>query len=61
MQIALKHTRKQKVSKRLDMIKPIVNKSELDSIQPDDPRHFQKVDIPDGYESNALSYNPRLQ
>ena len=51
----------QKAFKTTDLIKPIVNKFELNSIQPDDPRHFKLVDKLDGYESNAMSYHPRLQ
>lgn len=61
MQIMLKHTRQTKVSKKAETITPIINKSELDSVQPDDPRHFQKVTFTDGFESNAISYNPRLK
>lgn len=41
--------------------RPIISKSELDSIDLDDLRHFKKIQAPDGYESNAMSYNPRMQ
>jgi hypothetical protein len=45
----------------LNHIKPIINKQELDSVDPADPRHFQNIKTLDGYESNAMSYNPRIQ
>jgi hypothetical protein len=38
---------------------PIIEKAELDAIQPDDPRHYQMISAPDGSQSNALSFNPR--
>ena len=44
-----------------DSVKPIVNKQELDNVDPADPRHFRKVKHLDGYESNAMSYNTRIQ
>ena len=42
-------------------IDPIISKTELDNIQPDDPRHYQLVNAPDGYQSNAISYDPTIQ
>ena len=41
--------------------RPIINKSELDSIKSDDLRHYKQIEAPDGYESNAMSYNSRMQ
>ena len=42
-------------------IRPIIDKTELDNIAADDPRHFQDVKPVDGYESNAMSYHPKIQ
>ena len=39
---------------------PIVNKNELDNVQPDDVRHYRDVVASNGFESNAIFYNQRL-
>lgn len=43
-----------------EYVPPIVNKLELESVSPDDPRHYQKILPPNGSESPSLLHNPRL-
>jgi hypothetical protein len=46
---------------KTEYIPPIINKQELDSVQPDDPRHFKQVTPASTHESNSINYEPRLQ
>lgn len=43
------------------MIDPIVVKEELDSISPEDSRHYIKVKPPNTTQSNSILYNQRLE
>ncbi len=44
-----------------DTIHPIVKKETLNSIGPDDERHFMKVRPPLASQSNSMFYNDRLE
>ena len=43
------------------MIQPITNKESLNSITPDDERHFMQVRPPKTTQCNSLLYNERLE
>ncbi|CAF0937893.1 unnamed protein product [Brachionus calyciflorus] len=47
-------------ARRANYLQPIVNKSDLDTVDSEDPRHYKLIKSPDGYESNAISYNSRI-
>ncbi len=44
-----------------DTINPIVQKEAINSIAPDDPRHFMQVKPPLASQSNSMFYNERLE
>ena len=50
-----------KRSVKAEIIAPIINKKELDSLPADDPRHYKVIKAPGGNESNSLNYNERLK
>jgi hypothetical protein len=43
------------------MISPIIDKNQLDNVDPENEVHFRQVKAPGGYESNAISFHPKIQ